>query len=65
MPLSTQSSSFPRSECSVGTISSLPDYEGEVIPVLEVHELLIKIHDILDHAMSKQAGNSAHILVYF
>ena len=32
-----------------------------VIPVLEVHELLNKIHDILDSAVSKQAGNTAHI----
>ena len=37
----------------VETISSLPDFEGGVIPVSEVCELLIKAHDILDNAVSK------------
>ena len=40
----------------VDTISSLPDSEGVVIPVSEVHELPIKIHDILDNAVSKWLG---------
>ena len=31
--------------------------EEEVIPVSEAHELLNRIHDILDSAVSKQAGN--------
>ena len=48
----------------VDTISSLQDSEGEVIYVPEVHEVLNKIHDILDNAMSKQVGNAAHLLVY-
>ena len=43
----------------VDTTSSLPDPEAEVIPISEVQELLIKIHDILDNAMSKQVGKSA------
>ena len=30
----------------------------------EMHELLLRIHDILDKAVSKQFGNSAHILAY-
>ena len=30
----------------------------------EVCELLIKVHDILDNAVSKQGGNSAHILAH-
>ena len=30
----------------------------------EVCELLLKVHDILDKAVSKQVGNSAHILAY-
>ena len=30
----------------------------------EVHELLIKVQDILDNAVSKCIGNSAHILLY-
>ena len=33
-----------------------------MIPVSEVCELLIRIHDILDNAVSKQVWNSAHIL---
>ena len=37
----------------VDTLSSLPDAEGGVIPVSEVHELLLKVHDILDKAVSK------------
>ena len=35
------------------TLSSLPEAEGDVIPVSEVHELLLQIHDILDKAVSK------------
>ena len=46
----------------VETLSSLPKAGGDVIPVSEVHELLLQIHDILDKAVSKQVGNSAHIL---
>ena len=30
----------------------------------EVHELLLKVHDILDSAVSKQGGNSTHILMH-
>ena len=46
----------------VDTLSSLPEPEGDVIPVSEVCELLLQIHGILDKAVSKQVGNSAHIL---
>ena len=46
----------------VDTLSSLPDADGCVIPVSEVCELLLKIHDILDKAVSKPVGNSACIL---
>ena len=46
----------------VDIVSSLLDSEGGVIPVSEVCELLIKVHDILDNAVSKQIGNSAGIL---
>ena len=46
------------------TLSSLPEAEGGVIPVSEVHELLLRIHDILDKAVSKWVGNTAHILAY-
>ena len=48
----------------VDTLSLLPDAEGGVIPVSEVYELLLKIHDILDKAVSKQVGNLAQILAY-
>ena len=34
------------------------------MPVSEVHEILIKVHDILDNAVSKQFGNSACILAH-
>ena len=37
----------------VDTLSSLPQAEGDVIPVSEVHELLLLIHDNLDKAVSK------------
>ena len=48
----------------VDTLSSLAEVERGVIPVSEVHELLLRIHDILDKAVSKQFGNSAHIFAY-
>ena len=48
----------------VDTTSSPPDSEGGVIPVLEVYTLFIKVHDILDNAVSKQVGNSACILAH-
>ena len=37
----------------VNSLSSLPNSEGEVIPVSKVHELLLKVHEILDNAVSK------------
>ena len=37
----------------VDTFSSLPEAEGAVIPVFEVRELLLRIHGILDKAVSK------------
>ena len=48
----------------VDTLSSLPEAEGDVIPVSEVCELLLWIHDILDKAVSKQVDNSACILAH-
>ena len=48
----------------VDTLSSLPEAEGDVIPVSEVHELLLQIHGILDKAVSKQVGNSVRILAH-
>ena len=48
----------------VDTLSSLPDSKGGVIPVSEVHELLLKVHGILDNAVSKQVGNLGCILAH-
>ena len=48
----------------VDTLSSLPEAEGDVIPVSEVCLLLLRIHDILDIAVSKQVGNSACFLAH-
>ena len=48
----------------VDTLSSLPEAEGDVIPMSEVCELLLQIHGILDKAVSKQVGNSACILAH-
>ena len=48
----------------VDTISSLPNSGGGVIPVSKVHELLTKVHDILDSAVSKWVGKSAQILAH-
>ena len=48
----------------VDTFSSLPEAEGDVISVSEVRKLLLQLHGILDKAVSKQVGNSAHILAH-
>ena len=48
----------------VDTLSSLPDTEGSVITMSEVHELLLKVHDILDKTVPKWVGYSSHILAY-
>ena len=48
----------------VGTLSSLPNSEGGVIPVSEVYELPLKVYDFLDNAVFKWAGDSAHILAH-
>ena len=44
------------------TLSSRPDSEGGIIPVSKVCELFLKVHNILDSAVSKRIGNSAHTL---
>ena len=48
----------------VESISSLPDSEEGVITVSEVHELFIKVHDIVDNAVSKQVWNYTHVSVH-
>ena len=37
----------------VDSLSSLPEAEGDIISVSEVHELPLQIHGILDKAVSK------------
>ena len=65
IPLSIQRISFLASELPlVDTISPLPDWERGVFLVSEVHELLIKIHNILVNAISKWVGNMACILAH-
>ena len=46
------------------TLSSLPDSGGGILPVSEVHELLLRVHDILNKAVSKCTGNTALILAH-
>ena len=46
------------------TLSSLPNSKGGIIPVSEVCELLLKVHNTLTNAVSKQVGNSACILAH-
>ena len=48
----------------VDMLALVQDLHGGVIAASEVHELCIKIYDILDNAVSKQVGDTAHILVY-
>ena len=66
-PLSIWINSFltPGRVAPVNTISFLCDSEGKMISVSEVHELLTKIYDILDNAVSKQVGNTASFLAHF
>ena len=46
------------------TIASIQGTDGSVTAALEVTELLTKIHDILDNAVSKWVDNTACILAY-
>ena len=46
------------------TVASMQCFDGGMIATSEVHELLIKIHDILDNAVSKLVGYTVHILTY-
>ena len=62
--LDTEQLISPLQVALVDTLSSLPKAEGDVIPVSEVCELLLQIHGFLDKAVSKQVGNSAHILAH-
>ena len=48
----------------VDTISPIQDSKRGVISVSEVHALLTWIHDILDNAVCKWVGNTAHILAH-
>ena len=48
----------------VHKIASLQGSDGGVTAASEVHELLTKIHNILDSAVSKHFGNKAPLLAY-
>ena len=47
--------------CLFMPITSLQISAREVIPISKVHELLTKIHDILDSDVCKWVGKAAHI----
>ena len=47
-----------------GTIASLEDSDGGVIPDSEMHDLLTRIHDILDNAIAKEVGNTSFIISF-
>ena len=64
MPLLALSSSFPASGLPLLILFPLPNYEGGVISVSEVCELPLKVHDILDNAVSIWFGNSTCILAH-
>ena len=49
----------------VNTIASFQYLMGGVISVQELLELLTKTYDILDIAVFKLVGNTAHILAFF
>ena len=51
--LDTEQLTSPLWVTLVDTLSSLPEVQGGVIPVSEVCELLLRIHDILEKAVSK------------
>ena len=46
------------------TLFPLPNSERGIIPVSEVHELLLRVHNILDNTVSNQVGNFACILAH-
>ena len=48
----------------VDTLSSLLNFEQGVIPVSKVGELLLKVHDLLYNAVSKQVRNLGNILAH-
>ena len=62
--LDTEQLISPLQVALVDTLSSLPEVEGDVIPVSEVHELLLWIHGNLDKAVFKRVGNSACFLAH-
>ena len=46
------------------SIASLQGSDGGLIADSKVHDILNKIHDILDNAISKWVGNAGYILAY-
>ena len=64
MPHLTQSILFSYQSWSCWYTTSLQGSEGGLIATLEVHELLTKIHDILENALCKWVSKTMHILAY-
>ena len=63
MPGFIWSSSFPPSELHLLIPFSLPNSKGGVIPVSEMCALLIKMHEILENAMSKLGSYVSTFLI--
>ena len=61
--LDTKQLIFHTTSALHNTIVSLQGSNREVIPLLQVHESLSKVHDILDNALLKWVGHTAHITV--
>ena len=64
MPLQTQSSLILIPELLLLIQSPVQGPDGVISAASKVHELLTKIHDTLDSALSKWVGNTAHISAY-
>ena len=62
--LATEQLIFQTNNALVDTFASLQGSEGGVIAASQVHELLTKIHDNLENAVSKWVANPTYILVY-
>ena len=64
MPLWTQRILFLITELLLFMKLPLLSSDGEVIAASEENKLLTRIHDILESVVSKQVGNTTHILAY-
>ena len=46
------------------TIITLQGFDMEVAPVLQIHDLLGDMYDILEKGISQKVGNAAHVLTF-